>query len=132
MTTSTTLVSGVDFITVPTQDYAKASEFYGDVLGLPFSKQWGDMPAGEFETGSLTIAVMQSDAFGQEFHRHTAPIALHVDDVEAARADLEAKGIEFHADTIDSGVCHMAFFSDPDGNQLMFHNRYAPKDARPG
>jgi predicted enzyme related to lactoylglutathione lyase len=132
MTTSTTLVSGVDFITVPTQDYAKASEFYGDVLGLPFSKQWGDMPAGEFETGTLTIAVMQSDAFGQEFHRHTAPVALHVDDVAAARADLEAKGVEFHADTMDSGVCHMAFFSDPDGNQLMFHNRYAPKDARPG
>lgn len=125
-------VSGVDFITVPTQDYAKASEFYGDVLGLPFSKQWGDMPAGEFETGSLTIAVMQSDAFGQEFHRHTAPIALHVDDVATARADLEANGVEFHAETIDSGVCHMAFFSDPDGNQLMFHNRYAPKDARPG
>ena len=131
MTTSTTLVNGVDFITVPTQDYAKASEFYGDVLGLPFSKQWGDMPAGEFETGSLTIAVMQSDAFGQEFHRHTAPIALHVDDVAAARADLEAKGIEFEMDTMDSGVCHMAFFLDPDGNALMFHNRYAPKDARP-
>jgi predicted enzyme related to lactoylglutathione lyase len=132
MTTSTNLVSGVDFITVPTQDYAKASEFYGDVLGLPFSKQWGDMPAGEFETGTLTIAVMQSDAFGQEFHRHTAPVALHVDDVAAARAELESKGVEFHADTMDSGVCHMAFFSDPDGNQLMFHNRYAPKDARPG
>ncbi len=132
MTTSTTLVSGVDFITVPTQDYAKASEFYGDVLGLPFSKQWGDMPAGEFETGSLTIAVMQSDAFGQEFHRHTAPIALHVDDVAAARGELEAKGVQFVADTIDSGVCHMAIFSDPDGNALMFHNRYAPKDARPG
>jgi predicted enzyme related to lactoylglutathione lyase len=132
MTTSTNLVSGVDFITVPTQDYAKASEFYGDVLGLPFSKQWGDMPAGEFETGTLTIAVMQSDAFGQEFHRHTAPVALHVDDVAAARAELESKGVEFHADTMDSGVCHMAFFSDPDGNQLMLHNRYAPKDARPG
>ncbi len=75
---------------------------------------------------------MQSDAFGQEFHRHGAPIALHVDDVEAARAELEAKGVKFHADTIDSGVCHMAIFSDPDGNQLMFHHRYAPKDAKPG
>ena len=132
MTTSTTLVNGVDFIAIPTQDYAKASEFYGDVLGLPFSKQWGDMPAGEFETGSLTIALMQSDAFGQEFHRHVAPVALHVDDVAAARADLEAKGVEFVMDTIDSGVCHMAIFADPDGNQLMFHHRYAPKDARPG
>ena len=124
-------VTGVDFICVPTQDYEKAEPFYGDVLGLERSKQWGDMPAREFETGSLTIALMQSDAFGQEFHRHTAPIALHVDDVEAARKELESKGVEFRGDIIDSGVCHMAIFSDPDGNTLMFHHRYAPKDAKP-
>jgi catechol 2,3-dioxygenase-like lactoylglutathione lyase family enzyme len=124
-------ITGVDFITVPTQDFDKAQEFYGDVLGLEKSKQWGDMPGREYETGSLTIAVMQSDAFGQQFAPHTHPIALHVEDVEAARAELESKGVEFRADTMDSGVCHMAFFADPDGNQLMLHNRYAPKDARP-
>ena len=124
-------ITGVDFITVPTQDFDRAQEFYGDVLGLEKSKQWGDMPGREYETGSLTIAVMQSDAFGQQFAPHTHPIALHVDDVEAARAELESKGVEFRADTMDSGVCHMAFFADPDGNQLMLHNRYAPKDARP-
>ncbi len=90
------------------------------------------MPAGEFETGTLTIAVMQSDAFGLEFAPHTHPIALHVDDVAAARAELEAKGIAFAADTMDSGVCHMAHFKDPDGNQLMFHHRYADQAARPG
>jgi predicted enzyme related to lactoylglutathione lyase len=133
MPTSTTPgVSGVDFVTVPTRDYEKASEFYGTVLGLPFSKQWGNMPAGEFETGTLTIAVMQSDAFGIEFQPHTHPIALHVDDVAAARAGLEGQGIEFVADTMDSGVCHMAHFQDPDGNALMFHHRYAPPEARPG
>src|SRR5215207_1093461 len=125
-------VTGVDFITVPTTDFDRADRFYGDVLGLERSKQWGDMPAREFETGSLTIAIMQSDAFGQEFRRHGSPIALHVDDVAAAREELEAKGVKFHADTIDSGVCHMAIFSDPDGNAVMFHNRYAPKDAKPG
>jgi predicted enzyme related to lactoylglutathione lyase len=119
-------VTGVDFITVPTRDYDKAAEFYGTVLGLPLSKRWGSMPAGEFETGTLTIAVMQSDAFGIEFQPHTHPIALHVDDVEAARAGLEAQGITFAADTMDSGVCHMAHFADPDGNALMFHHRYAP------
>jgi catechol 2,3-dioxygenase-like lactoylglutathione lyase family enzyme len=124
-------ITGVDFITVPTQDFERAQQFYGDVLGLERSKQWGDMPGREYETGSLTIAVMQSDAFGQQFAPHTHPIALHVDDVEAARAELESKGVEFRADTMDSGVCHMAFFADPDGNQLMLHNRYAPKDARP-
>ena len=125
------LVNGVDFITVPTRDWEKASEFYGDVLGLERSKRWGSMPASEFETGSLTIAVMQSDAFGIDFQPHSHPIALHVDDVHAAREELEAKGIEFAADTMDSGVCHMAHFKDPDGNALMFHNRYAPKDAGP-
>ena len=87
------MISGVDFICVPTQDFEKASEFYGDVLGLERSKQWGSMPAREFETGSLTIALMQSDAFGIEFQPHTHPIALHVDDVEAARSKLEAQGI---------------------------------------
>jgi catechol 2,3-dioxygenase-like lactoylglutathione lyase family enzyme len=124
-------ISGVDFIAVPTQNFEKADEFYGDVLGLERSKQWGSMPAREYETGSLTIAVMQSDAFGIEFSPHSHPIALHVDDVQAAREELEAKGVGFRGDTIDSGVCHMAPFTDPDGNTLMFHHRYAPPDAGP-
>jgi predicted enzyme related to lactoylglutathione lyase len=125
------LVTGTDFITVATQDYDAAAEFYGTVLGLPFAKRWGEMPAGEFETGSLTIALMQSDAFGIEFRPNGHPIALHVDDVEAARAELESRGVSFAADTMDSGVCHMAHFSDPDGNALMLHHRYAPADAGP-
>jgi predicted enzyme related to lactoylglutathione lyase len=119
-------ITGVDFITVPTRDFEQASQFYGGVLGLPRSKQWGTMPAAEYETGTLTIAIMQSDAFGIEFAAHSHPIALHVDDVHAARAELEGQGVTFHADTMDSGVCHMAHFSDPDGNALMFHHRYAP------
>ena len=119
-------ITGVDFITVPTQDFEKASSFYGEVLGLELSKRWGSMPAGEFETGTLTIAVMQSDAFGIDFQRHSHPIALHVEDVVAARSELESQGVKFLADTIDSGVCHMAHFSDPDGNTLMLHHRYAP------
>ena len=120
-------ISGVDFICIPTQDYEKAEAFYGDVLGLERSKQWGDMPAREFETGSLTLAVMQSDAFGIEFQPHSHPIALHVDDVAKAREELEGKGVTFVRDDIDSGVCHMAYFRDPDGNALMFHHRYAPQ-----
>jgi catechol 2,3-dioxygenase-like lactoylglutathione lyase family enzyme len=127
MTDQAITITGVDFIAVPTRDFDKASEFYAEVLGLERSKRWGDRPAGEFETGSLTIAVMQSDAFGLEFKPHTHPIALHVEDVEAARAGLEAKGVTFAADTMDSGVCHMAYFADPDGNALMLHHRYAPK-----
>ena len=122
-------ITGVDFITVPTRDFDTASEFYGTVLGLPCSVRWGQMPAAEFETGTLTIAVMQSDAFGLEFKPHSHPIALHVDDVAAARAELEDQGVTFPADTIDSGVCHMAHFADPDGNALMFHSRYAPRSA---
>jgi predicted enzyme related to lactoylglutathione lyase len=123
-------ITGVDFIAVPTRDFERADEFYGAVLGLERSVRWGAMPAAEFETGTLTIAVMQSDAFGLEFQPHTHPIALHVDDVAAARAELESRGVAFPADTIDSGVCHMAHFADPDGNALMLHHRYAPRPAR--
>jgi len=125
-------VTGTDFICIPTRDFDAASKFYGEVLGLPFGKRWGNMPAAEYETGTLTLAIMQTDAFGIDFAHHSLPVALHVDDVEAARAELEAKGVEFRADTMDSGVCHMAHFRDPDGNVLMLHHRYAPKDARPG
>jgi predicted enzyme related to lactoylglutathione lyase len=124
-------ITGVDFVTVPTRDFAKASDFYANVLGLPRSKGWGDKPAAEYETGTLTIAVMQSDAFGMEFQPHTHPIALHVDDVADARAELEKRGVDFFGETMDSGVCYMAHFTDPDGNALMLHHRYAPPHARP-
>jgi catechol 2,3-dioxygenase-like lactoylglutathione lyase family enzyme len=122
------LITGTDFITVATKDIDAASEFYGSVLGLPLGKRWGHMPAVEFETGSLTIAVMESDAFGMKFQTNNHPIALHVDDVAAARAELEARGVQFKGDIIDSGVCHQAFFEDPDGNLLGLHHRYAPRD----
>lgn len=121
----TSLVTGVDFVIVPTKDFEKAAEFYGTVLGLEKSKRWGDMPAQEFETGNLTIAVVQMEAFGQDFSPHKAPIALRVDDVSAARAELESRGVSFKGDIIDSGVCHQSIFEDPDGNVLDIHHRYA-------
>ena len=120
-------VTGVDFVTVFVKDYPAALKFYGETLGLEHSVDYEKIPAGEFETGSLTLQVMDAAAVGQEFKPNGHPIALHVDDVAAARAELESKGVEFFAETIDSGVCHMALFPDPDGNTLMLHNRYAPK-----
>jgi predicted enzyme related to lactoylglutathione lyase len=126
------LITGTDFVAVPTKDYDAAAKFYGEVLGLPFGKRWGDMPAGEFETGNLTIAVMQTDAFGIEFKPHSLPIELQVDDVEAARAELESRGVSFEGEILDSGVCHQSFFSDPDGNALAIHHRYAPVGTGPG
>ena len=127
--TSPTTVTGVDFVTVFVKDYPAALKFYGETLGLEHSVDYEKIPAGEFETGSLTLQLMDAAAIGREFAPSGHPIAFHVDDVEAARADLESKGVEFLAETIDSGVCHMAFFNDPDGNALMFHNRYAPKPS---
>jgi catechol 2,3-dioxygenase-like lactoylglutathione lyase family enzyme len=127
----TPLITGTDFITVGTTDFEGAVKFYGEVLGLPESKRWGNMPGAEFETGNLTIAVMQNDAFGLEFNKHGNPIEFHVEDFEAARAELESRGVAFKGDTHDSGVCHQAFFEDPDGNALAIHNRYAPADAVP-
>ncbi len=123
------LITGVDFITVSTKDFDKARDFYANVLGLEESKRWGSMPAQEFETGNLTIAVMQSDAFGVEHSTNNSPIEFHVDDFEGAKAELESRGVTFAGDIIDSGVCHQAFFEDPDGNVLALHHRYAPRAA---
>jgi predicted enzyme related to lactoylglutathione lyase len=126
-TTETPVVTGVDFVTIPAKDIDESVHFYRDVLGLPFVKQWGEMPGHEFQAGNLTLAVMDPTAFGQEFRPHGLPIALQVDDVEAARAKLESQGVTFVTDTMDSGVCHQAIFVDPAGNSLGIHHRYAPK-----
>jgi predicted enzyme related to lactoylglutathione lyase len=122
-------ITGTDLIMLPTQNFEEAEKFYGDVLGLERSKTWGDMPAREFETGNLTIAVVETEKLGMGFSPNTNPVALHVADVAESRAELEAQGVEFAMDTMDSGVCFMAPFSDPDGNTLMLHSRYAPPEA---
>jgi predicted enzyme related to lactoylglutathione lyase len=127
MNTQTSLVTGVDFVFVPSKDFEAAADFYGNVLGLPCSARYGKIPGGEFETGSLTLQVIESKAIGREFQANSGAIALHVDDVEAARAHLESRGVSFTGETIDSGVCHMAIFQDPDGNALILHHRYAPR-----
>lgn len=131
MATAAKLVTGVDFVSLPTQDIESARRFYGEVLGLEASKLWQkgeEEPLGaEFENGTVTIALIASEKIGIPFQANAVPIAFHVEDVEAARAELESHGVEFVADTLDSGVCHMANFRDPDGNALMLHSRYAPK-----
>lgn len=125
---TSTPVTGVDFVFVPTQDFDRAAAFYGEVLGLPCSARYGRVPGGEFETGSLTLQIVDSAAIGREFKPAGGAIALRVDDVAAARAELEARGVRFAAETLDTGVCHMAPFMDPDGNALLLHHRYAPRD----
>jgi predicted enzyme related to lactoylglutathione lyase len=129
MATPTPLVTGVDFVTVFVEDFDAAKEFYGAVVGLPCSVEYEKVPGGEFETGSLTLQVMDAKAVGQEFKPSTHPIAFQVEDVAAGRAELESRGVAFIADTLDSGVCQMAFFQDPSGNTLMLHHRYAPRSA---
>ena len=121
-------VSGTDFVTVFVKDFDSASDFYGGMLGMERSAEYGRIPGGEFETGNLTLQVMDSKSIGIDFEPSKHPIALHVDDVAAARRALEDRGISFKGETIDSGVCHMALFEDPDGNTLMLHHRYAPRD----
>jgi catechol 2,3-dioxygenase-like lactoylglutathione lyase family enzyme len=121
-------VERVDFVGVPVRDAARAREFYGATLGLRESTAPDDTWP-EFETSNLTLGIMEPERIGRPFEPSPAPIALRVPDVEAARTRLEEAGIAFDGDTIDTGVCHMAFFRDPDGNALMLHHRYAP--ARP-
>jgi predicted enzyme related to lactoylglutathione lyase len=128
-TTQESFITGVDFVTVPTNDFEASVDFYANVLGLPQGKQWGTMPAMEFQAGSLTIAVMDPTAFGQEFRPHSVPIAFQVDDVAAAREALEAKGVKFVTDMIDSGTCHQAIFLDPAGNALDLHHIYGDRST---
>jgi catechol 2,3-dioxygenase-like lactoylglutathione lyase family enzyme len=123
------VVTGVDFVSVPTRNLAAATEFYGTTLGLACASRYRRAPGAEFETGNLTLQVIESEAFGLEFRPNDHPIALHVGDVEAARAELASRGVEFGERTLDTGVCRMAFFRDPDGNALMLHHRYAPRPA---
>jgi predicted enzyme related to lactoylglutathione lyase len=134
MSTATSIVTGMDFVSVPTKDIDAARAFYADVLGLPCSSVWqreGSPAMGaEYETGSMTIALIASELIGIQFSANTVPVALRVDDVAAAREALEARGVTFLGDIIDSGVCRMANFQDPDGNALMLHHRYAPFAGR--
>ena len=111
-------VEHVDFIAQPVSDLKRAEEFYGGVLGLMRNPGSGDRWV-EYETGNLTIAL---STFG-------GTVALRVEDVDGARSKLEDDGMEFSMDTFDSGVCNGAPFTDPDGNHLLLHRRYAPPDT---
>ena len=118
-------MTGVDFVAVPSTDWKRSRAFYVDTLGLR-PDETGD---AEFWVGETCFGIYEPTTFGLEFApQKTAHLALHVEDMPAARAELEAKGIEFAGETFDTGVCYMAFFEDPDGNALMLHHRYAPRD----
>jgi catechol 2,3-dioxygenase-like lactoylglutathione lyase family enzyme len=120
-------ISAVDFLSIPTGDLERSVAFYGDTLGLRRSVHMPERNFAEFEVGNLTLNINDPVKMGVgELRPNGNPIALHVDDVAAARAVLEARGVEFQG-AFDTGVCHMAFFADPDGNQLMLHHRYAPR-----
>jgi catechol 2,3-dioxygenase-like lactoylglutathione lyase family enzyme len=119
-------VEKVDFVSVLTQDIPRAKKFYGETLELPVETE-GENDL-EFRLGQVTLDVFNPASVGQEFAPGPAGIAIRVPDVAAARADLEAKGVQFDGDIVDTGVCHFAFFKDPDGNALMLHRRYAPFD----
>jgi len=119
------IVERLDFLSVPVTDLERSTAWYRDTLGLEQTEE-GAWP--EFRLGENAFLYLFDPAnVGEEFRgAHSAPIALRVPNVEEARAELEARGVEFHGETFDTGVCHMALFSDPDGNALMLHRRYAP------
>lgn len=120
-------VERTDFVSVPVQDMERARKFYSETLGI----QSPNLEAGwpEFETGNVSLYLVDPTRMGMEFKPHSTQIALRVADVEATRAELEAAGVEFHGEIMDTGVCHMAFFHDSEGNALMLHRRYAPVEA---
>jgi predicted enzyme related to lactoylglutathione lyase len=127
-TQTETIVTGVDFVSVPTRDIERAVAFYGGTLGLRRSAYRPERNFAEFETGTVTLSVVDPERMGiGSFQANANHVALQVEDVAAARARLEERGVEFAGDIFDTGVCHMAFFADPDGNALMLHHRYAPR-----
>jgi catechol 2,3-dioxygenase-like lactoylglutathione lyase family enzyme len=119
------IVERTDFISVPVKDLERATVFYRDTLGLD---QIGHGAWPEFQLGeNVSLYLLDPTNIGREFEGpHTSSIALRVADIEETRKELESRGVVFGGETFDTGVCHMAFFSDPDGNALMLHRRYAP------
>ena len=116
-------VERVDFVAVPARDGARLREFYVETLGLRPD------PTAQYEVwaGELCLGIWEPERMGMPFTpAKNGHIALRVADVAEARAELEAKGVQFNGDTFDTGVCHMALFEDPEGNDLMLHRRYAP------
>src|SRR4051812_26508833 len=119
------MISSLDFVGIPTQDAERARAFYVDTLGLRPD------PKARFEVwvGETCFGIWEPERQGMPFApQKNAHPALHVDDVAAAKAELEAKGVQFNGDVFDTGVCHMALFTDPDGNDLMLHHRSAPRE----
>ena len=120
-------IGKVDAIGIPSSDAERSRTFYIETLGLPPDEN----ARFEFWIDQTCFAIWQPSWHGMEFQPQGTSIALlHVDDVEAARKELEAKGVEFVGETVDTGVCHMAHFTDPDGNSLTLHRRYAPYGDR--
>ena len=116
------VIKRLDFVGIPSRDAERSRAFYVETLGL----QPDDKARFEVWAGDTCFGIWEPERIGMEFApQKNAHPALHVDDVEAARAELEAKGVEFSGEIFDTGVCHMAFFTDPDGNDLMLHRRYA-------
>jgi catechol 2,3-dioxygenase-like lactoylglutathione lyase family enzyme len=118
------LVQKLDFVAVPSTDAERTRAFYLDTLGLRPD------PKGHYEfwVGQTCFGIWEPGKVGMEFApQTTAHLALHVDDIAAARVELEARGVTFLGETYDTGVCFMAFFADPDGNSLMLHHRYKPR-----
>jgi catechol 2,3-dioxygenase-like lactoylglutathione lyase family enzyme len=116
-------ITKVDSVGVPSTNTGRSREFYVKTLGLPPDERAGN----EFWIGQTCFAIWEPERFGIDFQPQRNGIALlHVDDVASARRELEAKGVAFVEETVDTGVCHMATFEDPDGNRLVLHHRYAP------
>ena len=118
------MITKLDFVAIPSQDAERSRAFYGETLGLRPDPQ----AQYEFWAGDTCLGIWEPARVGMPFApQKNGHLALHVDDVATARGELEAKGVVFAADTFDTGVCHMAFFTDPNGNFLMLHSRYAPR-----
>jgi catechol 2,3-dioxygenase-like lactoylglutathione lyase family enzyme len=118
-------IEKADFVAIPSRDAERSAQFYGETLGLLRD------PKAHFEfwAADTCLGIWEPEQMGMEFQpSKNGHVAFRVPDVAAGRAELEAKGVKFNGETFDTGVCHMALFEDPDGNDLMLHHRYAPRE----
>ncbi len=119
-------VERVDYVRVPVTDMDAANHFYGDMLGLKRNPNSPDDDWVEYEAGNVTLAVMTPHTHDYEFSElPPATLALRVPDVAAAKEKLEAAGLEV-GEMWDSGRCRGVGVTDPAGNRILLHRRYAP------
>ena len=114
-------IERVDFFNIATRDAERSRAWYREILGLAPDPNNPD----ELTAGQVTLTFWEPEKEGIAFKPDIGGFALRVDDIEAAKAELEEKGVQIVGQG-DTGVCHMVVVVDPVENAVILHHRYKP------